>query len=148
VDISRSNCTKCTQISFIFIPKNPRKAKEILGKIHKSFGPQTLLESFIQILNLNSLSEYKLSLIWISTLFGLNPRAKSSNSYFWRSLNFGLDFEILLESFEFIQIQQPKIRICHSYSISHFSPKHSRPTSPHGHHDPGHSSQPNRSPQC
>jgi hypothetical protein len=73
VDISRSNCTKCTQILFIIIPKNPRKAKEILGKIHKSFAPQTPLESIIQILDLNSLSESKLSLVWISKSFCLNP---------------------------------------------------------------------------
>jgi hypothetical protein len=48
------NAPKLTQISFIFIPKNPRKALEILGNLPKSFGPQILLESIVQILDLNS----------------------------------------------------------------------------------------------
>jgi hypothetical protein len=51
--------SKFTQIPFIFISKNPRKAEKILGKIPKSIGPQTLLESFyFQILgSLENLSQ-------------------------------------------------------------------------------------------
>jgi hypothetical protein len=51
--------SKFTHIPFIFISKNPRKAEKILGKISKSIGPQTLLESFyFQILgSLENLSQ-------------------------------------------------------------------------------------------
>jgi hypothetical protein len=54
-------------------PKILEKPRVILGKIPKSFGPQTLLESIFQFLDLNSLSECKLSLVWISKSFDLNP---------------------------------------------------------------------------
>jgi hypothetical protein len=52
--------SKFTQIPFIFISKNPRKAQKILEKIPKSIGPQTLLESFyFQILgSLENLSHF------------------------------------------------------------------------------------------
>jgi hypothetical protein len=52
--------SKFTQIPFIFISKNSRKAEKILGKNPKSIGPQTLLESFyFQILgSLENLSHF------------------------------------------------------------------------------------------
>jgi hypothetical protein len=63
------NAPNFTQIPFIFIPKNPRKAEEILRKIPKSFGHQTLLKSIFQILDVNSLFKSKLSLVWFQNPF-------------------------------------------------------------------------------
>jgi hypothetical protein len=57
--LGNTSRSKFTQIPFIFISKNPRKAEKVLGKIPKLIGPQTLLESFyFQILgSLENLSQ-------------------------------------------------------------------------------------------